>query len=91
MSTLIQTMQTMEPIIKTVGPIEVIRTPQLLVIYRAVMRELAENGFTTWGRLIYVARYHYCEERLWRRVQQAEKEFAEGKVIHADSMMDLLK
>lgn len=68
---------------------EPVITPMIKVVYEAVKRELSERGFSSVGRLVYAARYAYCEERLWRRVSQSEREFAEGKGIRLNSVKDL--
>lgn len=70
---------------------EPVITPMIKVVWNAVKRDLSERGFSSVGRLVYAARYAYCEERLWRRVSRAEKEFAEGKYYVADSLEDLEK
>ena len=68
---------------------EPIITPMIKVMFLAVKHELNERGFSSVKKLIYEARYAYCEERLWRRVQQSEKEFAEGKGIRLNSIREL--
>lgn len=68
---------------------EPVITPMVRVIYDAVKRDLSERGFSSVGRLIFAARYAYCEERLWRRVQQSERDFAEGRYSELKSGKDL--
>ena len=64
-------------------------TPMLKVIWNAMWRELDKGGFVSLKKLIYAARYSYCEERLWRKVQEAEKDLREGRVY--DSLEEGLK
>ena len=72
---------------------EPVFTPMFKVIFLAIKNELAKGGFVSLGKIIYAARYAYCEERLWRRVQTAEKEFAEGHFYNSidEGLKDLQK